>query len=215
MRANGRRKLNHLHAMKLDDENWCFDEEQIKVNATRFFTSLFEEEVQSRGSLNCSITYPPIEDVHKRICERKVEDEEIKEAIFSMGALKSPGPDGLNALFYQSQRSIVGSSVVKTIKNFFDDPEKIRNINETFIVLIPKKDHPETFRDLRPISLCNVIYKVITKIVANRMKGFMNSIVSPNQCSFVPGRHNSDNIIVAQEVMHSMRTIPGKRDIWQ
>lgn len=79
----------------------------------------------------------------------------------------------------------------------FAKPQEIGRINDTLIVLIPKKDNPETFKELMPISLCNVIYKVITKIIAGRMKSFMSHIISPNQCSFVPGRHSSDNFIVA------------------
>ena len=78
-------------------------------------------------------------------------------------------------------------------------------------MLIPKKDSPKELKDLRPISLCNVIYKVITKTIANRLKATMSYIISPNQCSFVLGRHRTDNIIVALEVIHSMRSMKGKK----
>ena len=77
-------------------------------------------------------------------------------------------------------------------------------------MLIPKVPNPEFIRDFRPISLCNVIYKLITKSIVNRIKPVMSTIISPNQCSFVPGRLSSNNIIVAQEVIHTMKTMKGK-----
>ena len=78
------------------------------------------------------------------------------------------------------------------------------------IVLIPKKERLEGFNYFRPISLCNTIYKSITKIIANGFKVVMNKLVNLMQSSFVPGRHITDNIIVIQEVVHSMRKMKGK-----
>ena len=70
-------------------------------------------------------------------------------------------------------------------------------INKTLIVLIPKVEHPDSLRLYRPISLCPVIYKTITKIVANRLKGILPDLIGPMQTSFVPGRHITENIIIA------------------
>ena len=97
------------------------------------------------------------------------------------------------------------------IQRIWHNHSIIAEINSTFLVLIPKVDHPEEVKDLRPIGLCNVILKLITKIMANRLKPLMQSIISPTQCSFVPGRHSSDNIIIAQEAMHSMRLKKGNK----
>ena len=78
------------------------------------------------------------------------------------------------------------------------------------IVLFPNQDKPEGFNHFRPISLCNTIYKIITKVIANRFKIIMDKLVTPMQSSFVPGRHITDNIIITQEVVHSMRRMRGK-----
>ena len=86
----------------------------------------------------------------------------------------------------------------------FHKKEEVRDVNETNIVLIPKVEHPETIRDFRPISLCNVIYKTLTKVISTRLIRLMPKVISPNQCSFVPGRQGMDNIIVALEIIHSM-----------
>lgn len=78
-------------------------------------------------------------------------------------------------------------------------------LNETNIVLIPKTKHPTIMGDLRPISLCNLLSKVITKVLANRMKNLLDVVVSDIQTAFIPGRLISDNIMVSYEVMHYLK----------
>ncbi|KAA3486170.1 reverse transcriptase [Gossypium australe] len=79
-------------------------------------------------------------------------------------------------------------------------------LNTTLIVLIPKKDHPEDFSQFRPISLCSVLYKLVMKVIANRFKVVFPNFISPEQAGFIAGRNISDNVIIAQEVIHSMRS---------
>ena len=106
--------------------------------------------------------------------------EEVKQAIFAMRSLKALGPDGLNPLFYQSQWDIVGTSMLSKVNLMFHKKEEVRGVNETNIVLIPKVEHSETIRDLRPISLCNVIYKTLTKVIVTRLRRLMPKVISPN-----------------------------------
>ena len=143
--------------------------------------------------------------------EKPVDDEEIRDTIFSMKPLKAPGSDGLHAIFYQAQWEVVGKSVCKQIKAFFNGEIVPEDFLKILIVLIPKIDNPTSLNSFRPISLCTIMYKTITKIITNRLKTFLLNLVGPHQTSFVPGRHITENIIIAQEVIHSMRRKTGKR----
>ena len=138
-------------------------------------------------------------------------DEEIHRALFEMKPLKAPGVDGIPALFYQNQWEVVGLSVCRYVKSIFDGAPIDHEVNKTLLVLIPKVDNPESIKQFRPISLCTVLYKIITKVIANRLKIVLPHIVGPTQSSFVPCRNITDNIIITQEVVHSMKRKKGKK----
>ncbi|XP_016173417.1 uncharacterized protein LOC107615916 [Arachis ipaensis] len=143
------------------------------------------------------------EDINEELM-REVTDKEIKEATFSLGSLKAPGPDGLNGLFYQKHWTIVGEVVCDVVKSFFHDGNLPSSIGKTFIVLAPKISRPETLNHLRPISCCNFIYKIISRMLVIRLRKIMDKIISPIQSAFVGGRLIQDNLVIVQEMFHDL-----------
>ena len=97
------------------------------------------------------------------------------------------------------------------IREVFAGNTDLARINQSYLVLIPKVHMPEKLQQFRPIGLCNVIFKVVTKVIVGRLKLLMPNLISEVQSSFVPGRQITDNIIVAQEIIHSMRKMKGRR----
>ena len=90
-------------------------------------------------------------------------------------------------------------------QSFFRDGKLLRNLNQTFISLIPTKLGACNFNQFRPIGLCNVCYKVISTILVNRMRPLLNKIVDPAQIAFVPNRSITKNVVLAQEIVHSFK----------
>jgi hypothetical protein len=132
--------------------------------------------------------------------------EEIHLALNQMDPLKAPGPDGFPACFFQHNWEILHKEVCDAIKYFFDTCRLDAAINTTIIALVPKNQNPKSVVDFRPISLCNVVYKILSKVLANRLKVVLPSIISESQSAFISGRLITDNIIAAFETMHSMQT---------
>jgi len=122
--------------------------------------------------------------------------DEIKAALWSLKAFKALGSDGLHAGFFHMFWLIVGSLVVNVVKKVFMERKVLKYLNKTHIALIPKIQGPETIGNYRPISLCNTVYKIITKIIVARLRPHLDKLISPHQTVFVPGRKGVDNAII-------------------
>jgi hypothetical protein len=112
----------------------------------------------------------------------------------------------MSCFFFQKFWHIVGDLVVKAVLSFLNSSHMFWKINYTHIALIPKIKNPQRVSDFRPISLCNVIYKIISKVLANRLQRILPQIISDSQSAFLPERLITDNVAVAYELMHTMRT---------
>jgi hypothetical protein len=141
--------------------------------------------------------------------------EEIHNALMQMHPDKSPGPDDLNPAFYQHFWHLCGDDINAAVKSWLDRGFFPTSLNETNICLIPKCDSPSSMKDLRPIALCNVLYKLVSKLLANRLKGCISNCISEEQSAFIEGRSILDNAMIAMEVIHSLkrRTRGGKGEL--
>ncbi|KAF7838898.1 ribonuclease H [Senna tora] len=126
----------------------------------------------------------------------------------------APGPDGLNVQFFKHFWAVVKDDMFSMLHAFFDRGYLLKSLNRTYISLIPKTNAPQTFKDYRPISLANVAYKLISKVLCNIMKVFLGDLIAPNQSAFLKGRLISDNTVLVGELMHKMRSIRKGKAKW-
>ncbi|BFG15830.1 hypothetical protein CerSpe_021040 [Prunus speciosa] len=155
--------------------------------------------------------FPNLEEAQLEGLSCPVSIEEIKNSVFAIGRLKTPGPYGFPAKFYQDYWGVCSDDIISFVQDCFNTASLPDNLNETLIALVPKVERPMFMNQLRPISLCNTLYKVVSKILVARLRSCMTKLVSPSQVSFFPGRQITDNIIVAQEVLHKFKSAKGKK----
>lgn len=130
---------------------------------------------------------------------------EIHQALLTMGPFKAPGPDGIHAAFYQKHWDIVGRKLCLEIQHIFLSSSMNPQWNDCVVTLIPKIDGPKMIKHYDPIGLCNVTYKIVTKIIVRELTKIMGDIISPNQTGFVSGRQGIDNVLILQEMVYHFR----------
>mgnify|MGYP000862446350 CR=1 FL=1 len=118
---------------------------------------------------------------------------------------KDPGPDGFQAHFLQHYWDVCGKEVTSAVLRIVKGVDSAESINESVLVLIPKVENPTLLSQFRPISLCNVVYKIISKMITNRLKKILPELISPTQSGFVLGRLITDNVLVAYESFHAIK----------
>ncbi|CAN1136858.1 Transposon TX1 uncharacterized 149 kDa protein [Linum perenne] len=205
-----RKQRNSIWRLKVDEDTWVENESEIKEHICTFFRDLFhrrESGVPEGFERDIpKVITPQINDD----LIRPIGDEEIRVAAFDMRPNKSPGPDGFSGKFYRRYWNIIGPQVCHEIKRFFMEVRMPEGWNDTHIVIIPKIPNPEEISQFRPISCCNFIYKIISKVMTNRLRKWIPQIVSDMQTAFTGGRAIQDNVMIVHEVIHFFKTRAGK-----
>lgn len=205
--ASARKSTNTIDGLFNSEGVWCEEDEDLETIITEYFGGLFET-----SSPDIAMIDETMEAVRTRIAPEMMAQltapftsAEVLHSLSLMAPLKSPGPDGLPVIFFQKYWHVIGSDIISCVLGFLNLRRLPSALNYTFIVLIPKVSKPKHMTEFRLISLGNVIYKLGSKTIANRIKPVLDSIISDTQYAFVPGRLISDNVLVAYEVNHFIR----------
>ncbi|CAL1410909.1 unnamed protein product [Linum trigynum] len=203
-RASERRERNTIRKLRYMNGELFEGQDRVAACLVAYYKQLYLAGPQRQGS-------QIIEAIPRKVTEEMNEGllkpftrEEIWAALKQMGPLKAPGVDGMPALFFQKNWEVIGDDVTRELQGYLEGGFFPEELNQTLITLIPKKKTPVSPADFRPISLCRVLYKILSKVLANRLKEILPEIIVANQSAFVPGRLITDNIIVAFECFHTM-----------
>ncbi|GMI69903.1 hypothetical protein HRI_000659600 [Hibiscus trionum] len=203
--ASFRKRKNTIRRLKRNDDTWVENELDLLELAKDHFGSIFSSSPVAGPSNVLNLVRPSITVSDNTNLNQPISPEEVLLAVKSMAPLKASGPDGFPALFFQQYWSIVGVDLVHFCNMLFSGSASLDGINKTNIVLIPKVAAPSSMDNFRPISLCQVFYKIYAKVLANRLRSLLDKCIDQSQSAFVPGRLITDNILITYELLHSMK----------
>ncbi|GMI66103.1 hypothetical protein HRI_000279600 [Hibiscus trionum] len=204
--ASYRKKKNRISSLRTDDGHTVTSDEDMACIATGFYQNLFNYAGTSDLNFLQDIVQPVITPAMNKNLLLPFNAADIYCALKGMTPLKASGQDGYPALFFQHYWHIVGNEVSDFCLKFLNESGDLYAINGTNVVLIPKVPNPISITQFRPISLCNVLYKIIAKAIVNRLCALLDVCTDTTQGAFVPGCHITDNILIAYEVLHSLKS---------
>ena len=212
-KASARKVKNKVSGLEDGNGNWIENVEVVEKMFCEYFTNIFTSTKPSHEQMNLALSDLPAKITGEMAAylEQSFSEEEITDALAQMCPTKAPGPDKFPAVFFQNHWNSVKEGVITTCLHILNEGGNLAPLNHTFIVLILKVKKPRKVNEFRPISLCNVIYRIIAKVMANRLKKNLNDIISPTQSAFVLNRLISDNIIIGYECLNKIRLSRSKR----
>ncbi|GAU20296.1 hypothetical protein TSUD_337770 [Trifolium subterraneum] len=209
--ATVRSKKKKVTKLIADNGTEAHTQEELCEVAKSYFDTLFKPRDGDHDPV-LNLIQPRVTDGDNRVLTAPITKVEIQQALFQMHPEKSPRPDGFNPTFYQRFWEQCSDDIFSAASTWLERGYFPTSLNDTNICLIPKCDNPTSMKDLRPISLCNVLYKMISKVLANRLKCCLDKCVSQEQSTFVEGRSILDNSLIATEVIHALkRKTKGRR----
>lgn len=203
--STGRKACNRISVLEDSSGVPVFEKSQIVNVISEYFKVIFTSSGNSATEVVNAALTPCISEATNALLTGMPTPLEIKEGMFAIHRDKAPGPDGFSASFFQSNWDSVGPMITKEIQGFFSLGSLPFAINSTHIRLIPKSQRPKAVSDYRPIALCNVYYKTISKILSLRLKHVLQGVVSENQSVFIPGRVITDNVLITHEMLHFLK----------
>lgn len=204
--ASARRTQNAFKRIQNEEGVWMETEDEIQGTITSYFSNLFKSSC-AHGKLLVREPVDRITAGENDVLMEEISPEEVKYAVDAMYQEKASGLDGLNPAFFQMYWNIVGQDVIEFCRKYMRTGVLPSGVNQTLVCLIPKVKVPQRMTDLHPISLCSVLVRVLSKILANRLKPCLKHLISDKQSAFVEGRLLNDNALIAFEINHYMRRL--------
>lgn len=201
-----RRRRNLMKGLEDGDGQWCEKAADMQRIALGYFSSIFTSDLPNQINEVTDCVERTVQPQQNTMLVEHVTEPEIVDAVKALHPTKSPGPDGFTGSFYHHYWKTIGGDVIEAVNCFFESGRMPREVNRTYIVLIPKVDNPTKITQWRPIALCNVLYKIIAKVLTNRLKRVLPSVISVSQSAFVQDRLIMDNILIVHEILHSMKS---------
>ncbi|GKD34943.1 RNA-directed DNA polymerase, eukaryota, partial [Tanacetum coccineum] len=184
----------------LVDGAWIEDPRIVKNEVFTHFKDRFN--ITSSKRLTLDMEFPNKLSIDQKTdLERPFTKEEIKGAVWDCGLNKSPGPDGFKFCFYQRYWCLLEHDIVDVVNHFFTYFFPRKGCNSSFIALIPKSHDPKQVKDFRPISLIGSLYKIIAKLLANRLVLVMANLVNEVQSAFIDNRQILDGPFILNEII--------------
>ena len=176
-RANQRNTHNFIVGLEDELGVWTEDEDQMGRLASSYFDTVFTTSNPTGFDEILSGLIPTVTDEMNNSLNKPYTTEEVLKALHHMAPLTTPGPDGMSPIFYKSFWHIVGKDVTEVVLTALNSGTIPDSINSTFIALIPKIKYPWKVSGFRLISLCNMVYKLIAKVLVNRLKLILSYVV--------------------------------------
>ena len=186
------------------DGSWVEEPIRLKEEVRNFFLHRFREPEQDRPEFN-GIRFPSIGQQQNDMLVGRYHEDEIKMAVWDCGSEKSPGPDGLNFKFIKQFWKLLKPDIIRFLDEFHVNGIFPKDCNESFIALISKVNDPQNLNEYRPISLIGCVYKIVAKLLANKMKKVMPDIIDKRQSAFIGGRHLLHSVLIANEAEEEVK----------
>lgn len=180
------------------------DVELIKEEIQKHFSCLFSEQSPNRPFLD-SLCFDQLSTPQNETLIAPFTETEVRDIIFQSDGNKSPGPDGFNLNFFKATWNIIKEDIMGFFKEFHLNASLPKALTSSFLALIPKVKNPSLLKEFRPICLIGSLYKILSKVLAKRLKDYLGSLISICQTAFIPQRQILDGIVVLNEIVESAK----------